>query len=64
MHVFKAAQPALLYLVPACLGTPLLVAVTKGELVDLLKYVPTVYADKFKEFDVYSVRVRYMIKLF
>ena len=41
MHVFKAAQPALLYLVPACLGTPLLVAVTKGELVDLLKYVPT-----------------------
>ena len=26
MHVFKHAQPALLYLVPACLGAPLLVA--------------------------------------
>ena len=26
MHVFKHAQPALLYLVPACLGAPLLLA--------------------------------------
>lgn len=32
MHVFKHAQPALLYLVPACLGTPLLVALVRGEL--------------------------------
>ena len=31
MHVFKHAQPALLYLVPACLGTPLLLAVLKGD---------------------------------
>lgn len=38
MHVFKAAQPALLYLVPACLGTPMLLALTRGEIVDLLKY--------------------------
>jgi len=32
MHVFKHAQPALLYLVPACMGTPLLVALIRGEL--------------------------------
>lgn len=32
MHVFKHAQPALLYLVPACMGTPLLVALVRGEL--------------------------------
>ena len=35
MHVFKAAQPALLYLVPACIGSALLVALVKGELSDL-----------------------------
>uniref|UniRef100_A0A182JZN1 Signal peptide peptidase n=1 Tax=Anopheles christyi TaxID=43041 RepID=A0A182JZN1_9DIPT len=38
MHVFKHAQPALLYLVPACLGTPLLLAVLKGDLKKLLAY--------------------------
>ncbi|XP_070555809.1 minor histocompatibility antigen H13-like isoform X2 [Ptychodera flava] len=32
MHVFKHAQPALLYLVPACIGLPLFVALVKGEL--------------------------------
>jgi minor histocompatibility antigen H13 len=32
MHVFKHAQPALLYLVPACLGAPLFVALIKGDL--------------------------------
>lgn len=37
MHVFKHAQPALLYLVPACLGTPLLVALIKGDLTALFK---------------------------
>lgn len=37
MHVFKHAQPALLYLVPACLGTPLLVALIRGELRALFK---------------------------
>ena len=31
MHVFKHAQPALLYLVPACLGAPLLVALFRYE---------------------------------
>lgn len=37
MHVFKHAQPALLYLVPACLGTPLLIALFKGDLSTLFK---------------------------
>lgn len=32
MHVFKHAQPALLYLVPACLATPLAIALIKGDL--------------------------------
>ncbi|XP_013101359.1 minor histocompatibility antigen H13 [Stomoxys calcitrans] len=38
MHVFKHAQPALLYLVPACMGTPLLVAIVRGELRTLFAY--------------------------
>lgn len=32
VHLFEHAQPALLYLVPACLGTPLLLAIVKGDL--------------------------------
>ncbi|KAL4119343.1 hypothetical protein QTP88_012160 [Uroleucon formosanum] len=38
MHVYKAAQPALLYLVPACLITPLLVALVCGDLKTLFSY--------------------------
>ncbi|XP_039219782.1 minor histocompatibility antigen H13 isoform X2 [Crotalus tigris] len=38
MHVFKHAQPALLYLVPACIGFPLLVALAKGEVTDMFSY--------------------------
>ncbi|XP_046752715.1 minor histocompatibility antigen H13 [Diprion similis] len=38
MHLFKHAQPALLYLVPACLGTPLLLALVKGDLKALFSY--------------------------
>lgn len=38
MHVFKHAQPALLYLVPACVGTPLALALVKGDLTILFKY--------------------------
>lgn len=38
MHIFKRAQPALLYLVPACIGFPLLVALAKGELVEMFNY--------------------------
>jgi len=37
MHVFKHAQPALLYLVPACLGTPMALALVKGDLATLFK---------------------------
>lgn len=32
MHVFRHAQPALLYLVPACAGAPLLIALIKGDI--------------------------------
>jgi len=38
MHVFKAAQPALLYLVPACIGSSFLLAVVRGELSLLFSY--------------------------
>ena len=36
--VFEAAQPALLYLVPACLGSSLLCATVRGELKELFDY--------------------------
>ncbi|CAK9815251.1 Minor histocompatibility antigen H13 [Anthophora plagiata] len=38
MHLFNHAQPALLYLVPACLGTPLLLALAKGDWKALFSY--------------------------
>mmetsp|Transcript_1108 Transcript_1108/g.1528 ORF Transcript_1108/g.1528 Transcript_1108/m.1528 type:complete len:401 (+) Transcript_1108:60-1262(+) len=38
MIAFNAAQPALLYLVPACLGSSLLCAVVRGELKELFDY--------------------------
>lgn len=38
MHVYKHAQPALLYLVPACLGTPLLAALVRGDITTMFKY--------------------------
>lgn len=38
MHFFDAAQPALLYLVPACIGASLLTALCRGELKLLLNY--------------------------
>lgn len=38
MIVFEAAQPALLYLVPACLGSSLLAAFVRGELKELFAY--------------------------
>jgi len=38
MHVFKHAQPALLYLVPACLIAPSLLALCKGDLKRLIAY--------------------------
>uniref|UniRef100_A0A673UT25 Histocompatibility minor 13 n=1 Tax=Suricata suricatta TaxID=37032 RepID=A0A673UT25_SURSU len=38
MHIFKHAQPALLYLVPACIGFPVLVALAKGEVTEMFSY--------------------------
>lgn len=38
MIQFEAAQPALLYLVPACLGSSFLVAMVRGEVKALLDY--------------------------
>ena len=38
MIQFNAAQPALLYLVPACLGSSLLCALVRGELKELFAY--------------------------
>ncbi|XP_049831885.1 minor histocompatibility antigen H13 [Schistocerca gregaria] len=38
MHIFKHAQPALLYLVPACLGTPLSLALVKGDIKAMFQY--------------------------
>uniref|UniRef100_A0AAY4D6K4 Minor histocompatibility antigen H13 n=1 Tax=Denticeps clupeoides TaxID=299321 RepID=A0AAY4D6K4_9TELE len=37
MHMYKHAQPALLYLVPACVGFPVLVALVKGELTEMFR---------------------------
>lgn len=39
MHLFNHAQPALLYLVPMCIGTPLLLALVKGDIKALFSYV-------------------------
>jgi minor histocompatibility antigen H13 len=38
MFVFNAAQPALLYLVPACLGSALVTALVRGEFKELFEY--------------------------
>ena len=38
MHEFNHAQPALLYLVPACIGSSLLTAAARGELSTLLNF--------------------------
>ena len=38
MHFFDSAQPALLYLVPACILSSLITAVARGELKPLLTF--------------------------
>eukprot|EP00644_Phytophthora_capsici_P018526 jgi/Phyca11/511772/fgenesh2_kg.PHYCAscaffold_97_\ len=38
MFIFNAAQPALLYLVPACLGSALVTALVRGEFKELFEY--------------------------
>ena len=42
MTYFVAAQPALLYLITACLGSSLLTALVRGELKDLFVYTEEV----------------------
>ncbi|XP_033484763.1 minor histocompatibility antigen H13 isoform X2 [Epinephelus lanceolatus] len=51
MHTFKHAQPALLYLVPACVGFPVVVALFKGELTEMFRYeeTPPEHATETKE---------------
>jgi len=47
MHTWQAAQPALLYLVPACIGSSFLLAVVRQEVTVLLAY--TEEAEKKKD---------------
>ncbi|KAI8065847.1 signal peptide peptidase-domain-containing protein [Gongronella butleri] len=49
MHFFKAAQPALLYLSPACILSVLLTALARGELSEVLKYVAEEDDEKAKD---------------
>ncbi|CAG9863495.1 unnamed protein product [Phyllotreta striolata] len=49
MHVFKHAQPALLYLVPACIGTPLCLALIKGDITAMFKYEDSPDDEKAEE---------------
>lgn len=46
MHTFKAAQPALLYLSPACILSVLLVAVARGELGKVFAYQSANHSSK------------------
>ena len=48
MHTFKAAQPALLYLVPYCLGFSVFTAVLRGEFSKLWKYTEEAEEEKKK----------------
>uniref|UniRef100_A0A669DJ16 Histocompatibility (minor) 13 n=2 Tax=Oreochromis TaxID=8139 RepID=A0A669DJ16_ORENI len=43
MHTFKHAQPALLYLVPACVGFPVIIALFKGELTEMFRHCTHVH---------------------
>uniref|UniRef100_A0A3B5QGA7 Histocompatibility (minor) 13 n=1 Tax=Xiphophorus maculatus TaxID=8083 RepID=A0A3B5QGA7_XIPMA len=49
MHTFKHAQPALLYLVPACVGFPVVVALCKGELTEMFRYEESSEEEEPKE---------------
>mmetsp|Transcript_45195 Transcript_45195/g.112364 ORF Transcript_45195/g.112364 Transcript_45195/m.112364 type:complete len:354 (+) Transcript_45195:31-1092(+) len=51
MHVFDAAQPALLYLVPACIGSSIITAVLRGELKTLLNFSEEKAEDKDSKTD-------------
>ncbi|GAA5820286.1 hypothetical protein JCM11251_005557 [Rhodosporidiobolus azoricus] len=49
MHAFRAAQPALLYLSPACILSVVLCALVRGESTELWKYVDGEEDEKEKE---------------
>ena len=49
MHFFKAAQPALLYLVPSCLLTPLFLALIRGEFSLLWNYTEEQISESYAE---------------
>ncbi|KHN71088.1 Intramembrane protease 2 [Toxocara canis] len=49
MHLFKAAQPALLYLVPACVLIPLTVAKIRGEASEMWNYCEEHLVEKKEE---------------
>ncbi len=49
MIKFEAAQPALLYLVPACLGSSFLTAVIRGEVKEMLAYSEEVDEEEMKD---------------
>lgn len=49
MEFFKAAQPALLYLVPCCLGATLLTGLVRGELSALFAYDEEVKEETSKD---------------
>ena len=51
MIKFEAAQPALLYLVPACLGSSFLTAVMRGEVKQMLAYSEEVEDSEEKKED-------------
>ena len=51
MHFFDAAQPALLYLVPACIGASMLMAAARGEVKALLNFSEEKKEDKEKKED-------------
>lgn len=49
MHVYKHAQPALLYLVPACLGFPTFLALVRGDIKTMFSYEDHPDLDKHDE---------------
>eukprot|EP00698_Gefionella_okellyi_P005694 TRINITY_DN1515_c0_g1_i2.p1 TRINITY_DN1515_c0_g1~~TRINITY_DN1515_c0_g1_i2.p1 ORF type:complete len:150 (+),score=42.56 TRINITY_DN1515_c0_g1_i2:594-1043(+) len=49
LHYFQAAQPVMLYIVPACLIFPIVTALSRGELKQLLDYTEQEDAKKNKE---------------
>lgn len=51
MHMFHAAQPALLYLSPACILSALVTAAVRGELKDLFAYTTAEEEDDKKKDD-------------